>query len=97
MRLPWTRAAGRTVADGGADFAALVAELEQKRPGLVEAKKRVQARCCQRCLASGYQSIEMTLCPTCGNKRCPAASDHRLGCTGSNEPGQPGSVYRAVF
>lgn len=35
----------------------------------------------------------MVLCPTCGNKRCPHASDHRLGCTGSNEPGQPGSIY----
>ena len=29
----------------------------------------------------------------CGNKRCPHATDHRHACTGSNEPGQPGSVY----
>ncbi|WP_419637208.1 hypothetical protein, partial [Thiolapillus sp.] len=36
---------------------------------------------------------KMILCPECGNKRCPHASDHRLACTGSNEPGQPGSVY----
>lgn len=35
----------------------------------------------------------MILCPKCGNKRCPKASDHRLECTGSNKPGQPGSVY----
>jgi hypothetical protein len=40
-------------------------------------------------------SIKMILCPTCGNKRCPHASDHRLACTGSNESGQPGSVYTA--
>ncbi len=32
-------------------------------------------------------------CPTCGNKRCPAASDHRFACTGSNESGQFGSVF----
>ena len=33
--------------------------------------------------------MRMSLCPTCGNKRCPAASDHaRYVCTGSNEPGQ---------
>ena len=32
-------------------------------------------------------------CETCGNKRCPHHTDHRLACTGSNEPGQPGSVY----
>lgn len=36
----------------------------------------------------------MVLCPTCGNKRCPHASDHRLSCTNSNTPGQPGSVYQ---
>jgi hypothetical protein len=35
----------------------------------------------------------MILCPDCGNKRCPKASDHQLACTGSNEPGQPGSVF----
>jgi hypothetical protein len=35
----------------------------------------------------------MFLCSTCGNKRCPHANDHRNVCTGSNEPGQPGSAY----
>jgi hypothetical protein len=35
----------------------------------------------------------MFLCETCGNKRCPHAADHRNACTGSNEPGQPGSLY----
>lgn len=39
-------------------------------------------------------STRMILCPTCGNKRCPHASDHDLACTDSNDPGQPGSVYR---
>lgn len=29
----------------------------------------------------------------CGNKRCPKATDHTLGCTRSNEPGQEGSIY----
>jgi hypothetical protein len=38
-------------------------------------------------------STKMILCPKCGNKRCPKASDHRLECTGSNVPGQPGSIY----
>ena len=40
-----------------------------------------------------FASTRMILCPTCGNKRCPHASDHRLACTDSNEPGQAGSVY----
>ena len=33
-------------------------------------------------------------CEICGCKRCPHHSDHRLTCTGSNKPGQPGSVYQ---
>jgi hypothetical protein len=36
----------------------------------------------------------MIVCPICGNKRCPAAADHLYPCTDSNEPGQPGSVYK---
>jgi len=35
----------------------------------------------------------MILCPECGNKRCPKATDHEFKCTGSNEPMQPGSMY----
>jgi len=37
--------------------------------------------------------VKMILCPDCGNKRCPKASDHTLNCSDSNEPGQLGSVY----
>lgn len=61
---------------------------------------------CRRCLAERDERVEiapgfsvsavgarMILCPICGNKRCPHATDHRHACTGSNEPGQPGSVY----
>ena len=33
------------------------------------------------------------VCPNCGNKRCPKATDHTLECTDSNEPGQKGSRY----
>jgi hypothetical protein len=46
--------------------------------------------CCWKCNPKYHF---MLLCPTCGNKRCPHASDHELDCTNSNEPGQPGSVY----
>lgn len=35
----------------------------------------------------------LVVCVTCGNKRCPHATDCRLPCTGSNEPGQTGSIY----
>jgi Zn finger protein HypA/HybF involved in hydrogenase expression len=51
---------------------------------------------CHKCFEeeTGFSNyLWMTLCPNCGNKRCPKATDHRLECTGSNEPGQKGSVY----
>ena len=38
-------------------------------------------------------ATKMIICPECGNKRCPKASDHRLDCTHSNDPGQAGSIY----
>ena len=54
---------------------------------------------CYRCDSQTWRSISgipmarMSLCPTCGNKRCPGAADHDNTCTGSNEPGQEGSLY----
>lgn len=43
--------------------------------------------------SGGFLRVRMFLCPSCGNKRCPKATDHRLACTNSNEPGQKGSIY----
>jgi hypothetical protein len=62
---------------------------------------REREACCVRCRdeaeaedTSGLQMIRtMMTCSTCGNKRCPKASDHRHECTHSNAPGQRGSVY----
>ena len=61
------------------------------------------ARPCCRCICClrerdnpGELPAEMTfmvVCETCGNKRCPHATDHRLACTHSNDPGQVGSVF----
>ena len=49
---------------------------------------------CRRCAREQAEAHDrMIVCPTCGNKRCPKATDHDLPCSGSNEPGQPGSVY----
>lgn len=36
------------------------------------------------------QMRTMEVCPACGNKRCPHASDRQMRCTGSNEVGQVG-------
>ncbi len=50
---------------------------------------------CWQCVADRRDDgpRRMILCPECGNKRCPKASNHRHACTHSNEPGQHGSVY----
>lgn len=49
---------------------------------------------CGKCIEGrGEIAMHFVVCPTCGNKRCPHASDHEFTCTGSNEPGQAGSVY----
>jgi hypothetical protein len=52
---------------------------------------------CVRCVHERTPNLlerQMPRCPTCGNKRCPHASDHDYACTGSNLPGQPGSFYQ---
>lgn len=71
---------------------------------MIEIDINAPHRCiCHRCIekfdlrAEGRQvplsNNMMIVCRQCGNKRCPKASDHRLGCTGSNAPGQPGSIF----
>jgi len=65
----------------------------------LEAKDEPVACWCHKCneneLVNGipFAMTRMILCPKCGNKRCPKASDHTLQCTNSNEPNQAGSVY----
>jgi hypothetical protein len=36
---------------------------------------------------------QMILCETCGNKRCPHATNHNNKCTNSNDVRQAGSRY----
>ena len=64
--------------------------------------ERCGCRACMRARGDGQvfgqvfwpqEMLQMTVCATCGNKRCPHANDHRHDCTNSNEPGQPGSAY----
>jgi hypothetical protein len=56
---------------------------------------------CYRCLNQikderGWPVTSYTfiVCPDCGNKRCPRATDHNLECTNSNDSGQEGSIYQ---
>lgn len=49
--------------------------------------------CCLTHATAAQRGMYMHVCRECGNKRCPHATDCSLECTGSNEPGQPGSLY----
>jgi hypothetical protein len=76
--------------------------LSESKPGTTTEASEQPMKCwCHECNkgrkvgAFPYAATTMILCPTCGNKRCPRANDHRNACTGSNEPGQPGSAYPA--
>jgi hypothetical protein len=64
-----------------------IAELESQEP--------VTRYCCHSCFktSGGVMLDRMIVCPTCGNKRCPKASDHTLQCTNSNDLNQVGSIY----
>jgi hypothetical protein len=94
------------LADGPRNREAFVSEPKRPRRAATEPEDpRIEDDCgaCQKCLVdvpaypgSGWLTVPMTrmiVCTDCGNKRCPKATDHTLECTGSNEPGQPGSVY----
>ena len=67
----------------------------------IESPAPVAPCMCIRCLrerrdyTGGFatESSVMIVCPTCGNKRCPHATDHRNVCSASNAPGQCGSVF----
>lgn len=67
-------------------------------PGVAEIERAND--CCRRCFeCSGfpYWVRRMIVCPECGNKRCPKATNHRNTCTGSNDPEQQGSAYSSRF
>jgi len=63
------------------------------KSGADTCQARAAQPCCWKCATPEQRRHRMILCPTCGNKRCPHATDHELGCSGSNEPGQPGSRW----
>lgn len=58
--------------------------------------------CCKKCERATWSdppklwdmmNRRFIVCSICGNKRCPKATDHDLGCTNSNASGQKGSIY----
>lgn len=81
--------------------AAMLRQLQAEIEALKAHPVKEQDGCgnCHACLVGVIKhglpitSQRMILCPDCGNKRCPKASNHRHQCTNSNEPNQRGSIY----
>lgn len=49
---------------------------------------------CHACMnITGEPQMFYILCPECGCKRCPKATNHAHACSQSNDSGQFGSVY----
>ena len=57
------------------------------------ARKRCWCHTCKPIDYTKPDTVYMRLCPLCGNKRCPKATNHNNTCTDSNEPNQQGSIY----
>jgi len=67
--------------------------MHQNQEALFKALSEGMCGCISCIDRNGYIPYHMVVCPKCGNKRCPKASNCAMICTSSNEPGQPGSVY----
>lgn len=80
------------------DVMLALAELQQRRAAMLQAgNSPVTPVCwCSTCRPVTMNDMRFVVCPECGNKRCPRASDHNNACTGSNDPGQVSSAYPAA-
>ena len=96
FRLSWRPTRGVYVVDQPGIESTDCYTPEQVRELLAAAPKlpQVDGCWCQTCRPITLDDMRMVLCPECGNKRCPRATHHDNACTGSNEPGQPGSSWR---
>ena len=76
---------------------AMTDELRDERDAeIARLREDIAPTCwCEKCRPITLEDMRMVLCPECGNKRCPRATDHNNDCTNSNEPGQPGNSYPA--
>jgi hypothetical protein len=100
--IQWAEKHGEIVFAGGGMEAvdSMNVLVESLRRSVAKAEKQEPVACwCHKCnegrKVNGlpFSMTRMILCPDCGNKRCPKASNHTFQCTNSNEPNQAGSVY----
>lgn len=91
----WTQAYNEVTKIPLNDIVGDLYEAIRKRADEIKAENAEKPCWCHACKSPALHYMALILCPVCGNKRCPRASDHNHACTHSNEPGQPGSIYRA--
>lgn len=69
---------------GGCDDSRRVEVLLERINALPNAETK---KCwCHTCRPVTISDMRFVVCPTCGNKRCPRAKDHRNACSFSNDP-----------
>ena len=78
--------------EGDIDFVKFMIKRNFGVDTLVE-KSNCWCHTCRPISVSDPESVKMRLCPECGNKRCPKATNHIHACTDSNDSGQEGSIY----
>lgn len=72
-----------------------VKDLENRVKEQAELIRLLQKKTCHcyNCADPFTRLTTMIVCPKCGNKRCPHATNHNTACTDSNAPGQEGGRY----
>jgi predicted RNase H-like nuclease (RuvC/YqgF family) len=72
-----------------------VKDLENRVKEQAELIRLLQKKTCHcyNCADPMTRLTTMIVCPKCGNKRCPHATNHSIACTDSNAPEQEGSRY----
>jgi hypothetical protein len=72
-----------------------VKDLENRVKEQAELIRLLQKKTCHCyiCADPFTRLTTMIVCPKCGNKRCPHATNHNMPCTDSNAPEQEGSRY----
>lgn len=89
-----------TLGGSGADNAVLASvarSLREIARRLASAQQAGTKCWCETCRPQSLADMRFIVCPDCGNKRCPKATDHRNACTNSNEPDQPGSSFNLAL
>ena len=98
----WIEQGANCLAIGGGVRVQIITKVDMENESSKQEKKQALRKTdvsgslpcgCLKCYPNVFPNLRFNVCPICGNKRCPHASDHNYECTNSNDVGQTGSVY----